>query len=231
MWMPEQLLAKKEELASLGFEVPAEKLADPTQFPLGAVVWLGGCSASFVSKDGLIITNHHCVTNALQVSSTPEKNLLKDGFVARTRAEEPSIGPAGRIYVTLAQRDVTKDVRDGLEKMATDEARYQAIEERQKKLVSTCEKDRPGIRCRVSSFFEGAEYRLVEQLEVRDVRLVYAPAGGVGNYGGDVDNWRVTRATSRSTARTSAATASPPITPPTTSPTRRRTCSRSRPKA
>ena len=49
MWMPEQLVQKKDELAKLGFAVPAEKLADPTQFPLGAVVWLGGCSASFVS--------------------------------------------------------------------------------------------------------------------------------------------------------------------------------------
>lgn len=188
--MPEQLVQKKDELAKLGFAVPAEKLADPTQFPLGAVVWLGGCSASFVSKEGLIITNHHCVTNALQVNSTPEKNLLEDGFVARTRADEKSIGPAGRIYVTLAQRDVTKDVRAGLDAIKTDEARYQAIEDRQKKLVTACEKDRPGIRCRVSSFFEGAEFRLVEQLEVRDVRLVYAPAEGVGNYGGEIDNWR-----------------------------------------
>lgn len=190
MWMPEQLLAKKSELSSIGFQIPAEKLADPTQFPLGAVVWLGGCSASFVSWDGLIITNHHCVTNALQVNSTPEKNLLKDGFVAWKRGEEKSIGPAGRIFVTIAQRDVTREVRDGLEAIKDDSARYQAMEDRQKKLVTACEKDRPGIRCRVSSFFEGAEFRLVEQLEIRDVRLVYAPPAGVGNYGGEIDNWR-----------------------------------------
>ncbi len=190
MWMPEQLIAKKGELESIGFKIAAEKLADPTQFPLGAVVFLGGCSASFVSWDGLIITNHHCVTSALQVNSTPEKNLLKDGFVARTRGEEKSIGPAGRVYVTLAQRDVTKDVRDGLEAIKDDAARYQAMEDRQKKLVAACEKERPGIRCRVSSFFEGAAFRLVEQLEIRDVRLVYAPAEGVGNFGGEIDNWR-----------------------------------------
>jgi hypothetical protein len=190
MWMPEQLLAKKDELSLLGFTVPAEKLADPTQFPLGAVIWLGGCSASFVSAEGLVITNHHCVTNALQVNSTPEKNLMKEGFVAANRGEEKSIGPAGRIYVTLAQKDVTKDVREGLDKVKDDAERYKAMEDRQKKLVSTCEKDRPGIRCRVSSFFEGASFRLVEQLEIRDVRLVHAPPEGIGNYGGEIDNWR-----------------------------------------
>jgi len=190
MWMPEQLVDKKAELDLLGFKIPADKLADPTQFPLGAIVWLGGCSASFVSGDGLIITNHHCVTNALQVNSTPEKNLMKDGFVANTRADEKSIGPAGRIFVTLGQKDVTKDVRAGLLAIKDDTERYKAMEDRQKKLVTTCEKDRPGTRCRVASFFEGAEFRLVEQLEVRDVRLVYAPPEGIGNYGGEIDNWR-----------------------------------------
>ena len=60
---------------------------------MGAIVSLGGCTASFVSPDGLIVTNHHCVTGGLQFNSTPQRNLLTDGFLAKTRDEELSNGP------------------------------------------------------------------------------------------------------------------------------------------
>ena len=58
---------------------PATELADLTTNPLGAIVFLGGCSASFVSSEGLVITNHHCVVDVLQEHATPEANLLRDG--------------------------------------------------------------------------------------------------------------------------------------------------------
>src|SRR5690606_2493514 len=80
MWMPEQLSQHAETLKKLGLRIDPLALTDPMAFPLGAVVWLGGCSASFVSPEGLIITNHHCATGALQFNSTPKKNLLKTGF-------------------------------------------------------------------------------------------------------------------------------------------------------
>ena len=63
--------------------------ADLTGQPMGAIVSLGGCSASFVSREGLIVTNHHCVTGALQYNATPERNTVKEGFLAATRADEP----------------------------------------------------------------------------------------------------------------------------------------------
>ena len=66
-----------------------------------------GCSASFVSAEGLIVTNHHCVTGELQHNSTPEKNLLVDGYVAKTRADELPGGPRSRVYVTTGFTDVT----------------------------------------------------------------------------------------------------------------------------
>ncbi len=190
MWMPEQMLAHADELRALGLELDPIALGDPMAPPLAAVVWLGGCTGSFVSSQGLVITNHHCATRALQYNSTPEDNLLEKGFNAAERVQERSIGPTGRVYVTQAMRDVTAEVRAGLEAMADAQQRHDAIEQRTKQLVARCEKDRPAIRCRVASYFGGGQYRLIEQLELRDIRLVYAPSEGIGNYGGEIDNWR-----------------------------------------
>ncbi len=195
MWLPEQLALQTQNLKDVGFTIDPAALTKPTEFPLGAVVSLGGCSASFVSSDGLIITNHHCVTGALQFNATKDKNLLTDGFAAKTRADELSAGPSQRVFVTQAMKDVSATVREGLAALPNDLARYQAIEDRSKKLVAECEKGREGIRCSVEKFFGGAEFRLIEQLEIRDVRLVFAPPEGIGNYGGEVDNWRWPRHT------------------------------------
>ena len=189
MWMPRQLANHADTLHSLGLTGDPVVLTDPLSPPLAAVVSLGGCSASFVSPEGLIITNHHCVRGALQYHSTPEENFLEDGFVAQSRAEEKWNGPSARVYITQAISDVTAQITQGLEEIAGDQERHHELEAREKALVAACEADRPQVRCRVASFFRGAEYHLIEQLELRDVRLVYAPPQAVGAFGGDEDNW------------------------------------------
>ncbi len=191
MWLPSQMLLPQhlETLAAFGVVLDRAALADPLAAPLAAVVSLGGCTASFVSAEGLIVTNHHCVQGALQLNSTPEANLVENGFLAKTKADEKSAGPAQRVMIAQAFTDVTAQMRGGLEAIADPVARKDESEKRQKQLVATCEKDRPGIRCQVSGFFRGASYLLIEMLELRDVRLVYVPARAVGNYGGEVDNW------------------------------------------
>ncbi len=99
--MPMQIPSLAGRLRALGFRGDPSAFADLTGDPLGAIVWLGGCSASFVSPDGLIATNHHCVQFALQRTSTPERNLLRNGFLARTRSEELWSGPLTRAYVAV----------------------------------------------------------------------------------------------------------------------------------
>src|SRR5688572_7020788 len=187
MWTPEQLAQHDKELASLGLEIPVASLANPTVHPLGSVVSLGGCSAAFVSPDGLIATNHHCATGALQYNSTPHSNFLRDGHLAKNHADERWNGPTARVLVTQAIRDVTKEVRDGIDAIKDDTLRQKKMEDHEKALVAACEKDRPGIRCNVASYFGGAAFRLIEQLEIKDVRLVFAPHEGVGNFGGEID--------------------------------------------
>jgi hypothetical protein len=190
MWMPQQLGAHAATLRALGLGMDLKGLSDPLAYPLGAVVSLGGCSASFVSASGLIVTNHHCATPALSFNATKEKNLLETGFLAKSRSEEPSNGPAERVFVTQAFRDVTSEVRAGLEGETDPKRRHDVVEQRQKDLVAACEKDRTSVRCTVESYFGGESFALIELLEIRDVRLVYAPAEGIGNYGGEIDNWR-----------------------------------------
>ena len=195
MWMPAQMPAHGDTLRKLGVAFDPAALTDPTAFPLGAVVSLGGCSASFVSNKGLVITNHHCVTGALQQNSTPEQNLLDEGFLAASPQQEKWAGPTARIYVTRSFRDVTSDVIGGLDQIADAAARFAELEKRKAALESTCEAKSPFARCEVASYFEGAQFFEIEQLEIRDVRLVYAPHAGVGVFGGEVDNWRWPRHT------------------------------------
>ncbi len=195
MWMPGQMAQHADNLKKLGLAYDPAALTDPTAFPLGAVVSLGGCTASFVSPDGLLITNHHCVTRYLQHNATPEANLLKNGYLAKTRADEKTGGPTARVFVTTAFTDVTDKILGGLDEIKDDKQRFSKIEDRRKEIVNTCEAGRPEIACTVASYFEGAQFYQIEQVELRDVRLVYAPEAGIGNYGGEVDNWHWPRHT------------------------------------
>lgn len=193
MWMPQQIPDLAPKLRVLGFDGDPKAFADLTGHPMGAVVSLGGCTASFVSPDGLIVTNHHCVTGGLQFNSTPQRNLLKDGYLAKTRDQELSNGPGSRVFVTTAVTDVTASITGGIPSTASDRERYDRIDRRVKERIAACEKD--GQRCNVTSFFDGLKYFEIAQLEIRDVRLVYAPAEGIGVFGGETDNWRWPRQT------------------------------------
>lgn len=188
MWVPQQLPEIAGPLKKAGLKLNAKQLADLTGDPMGAVVSLGGCTASFVSPQGLVVTNHHCAYGAIQLNSTPEKNLMRDGFNAATPGQEVSAGPNARIYALDSIEDVTKQVKDAIAAAPDAIGRTRALENVEKSLVAACEAD-AGYRCRLYSFSGGNVYRLFRNLEIKDVRLVYAPPGSVGNYGGEVDNW------------------------------------------
>ncbi len=190
MWMPSQMPLRAAELKGLGLAIDPALLSDPKSSLLSSIVNLNGCSASFVSKEGLVVTNHHCATGALQKNSTPTENLLKTGMLAKTRAEERSSGPASRLSVLSKMTEVTERVRPALLKVADDRARTLELERQQKEIVAGCEQGRPGVRCGFVSLYEGLRYFSVEMLEIRDIRIVYAPPESIGNFGGEIDNWR-----------------------------------------
>jgi hypothetical protein len=193
MWMPQQIPALADRLKAAGFTGDAKIFADLTGFPMNAVVSLGGCSASFVSAEGLMVTNNHCVQGALQYNSKPEKNLMVEGFLAKTKEEELWNGPGSRVFVTVSVKDVTDAIMGKIDPKTTDRKRYDVVEQRVKAQIAACEKD--GLRCTVAPFFEGAKWYEIGQMEIQDVRLVYAPAQGIGNFGGETDNWQWPRHT------------------------------------
>lgn len=160
---------------------------------LRAVAGLQGCSASFVSSDGLLITNHHCVHRAIQRNSTPGRDYLSDGFVAKTRADElPGLGTL--VYVFQRQSDVTSRILDTLDSSLTDLQRLKEIERRESMLVRECE-SKPNMRCEVARENDGLRFMMLENTELKDVRLVAFPPESLGNYGGEIDNWHWPRHT------------------------------------
>ena len=193
-WQPHQLPQLKSELKRIGITIPAEKLADLSKHPMSAIVSLGGCSASFVSPDGLVVTNHHCGYGAIQRNSTPEKNYIVDGFLAKTRAEELPGGPNSLVYVTEKVENVTDRVLKDLGANMSGRERSETISSRIKALIAECESDK-AYRCSVPAFHRGLEYYRIRQLMIRDVRLVYAPSDKIGNFGGDIDNYEWPRQT------------------------------------
>ncbi|WP_423709462.1 S46 family peptidase [Undibacterium sp. WLX3042] len=188
MWMPQQLPQVAKELKAAGLKLDPASLTKLTEFPMGAIVSLGGCSASFVSPQGLVATNHHCVYGSVAYNSKPERNLLANGFLANTLEEELPAAPGSRIFVTkevtnVSDKIISKDVAK-----LEGKKRVDAIEKNSKALVAECEKD-AGHRCNVYPYYGGLEFYMIKQMEIRDVRLVHAPAEGVGKFGGDTDNW------------------------------------------
>jgi hypothetical protein len=83
MWQPNQLPTIAKQLTKAGLKLNPNDLTDLTGFPMGAIVSLGGCTASFVSDKGLVASNHHCVYGSIQYNSTAENNLLENGFFSK----------------------------------------------------------------------------------------------------------------------------------------------------
>jgi hypothetical protein len=154
---------------------------------LTGTVNVAGCSGAFVSNTGLIVTNHHCLFGLVQEHSTPQRDLITNGFLARTQADELP-GSTMRVEIPKRFTDVTAKILAAVPAGADASARLQAIDDAQKVLVSECQQQ-PDTKCKVAAFDDGVNYTLIESIELRDIRLVYAPPRAIGEYGGETDNW------------------------------------------
>lgn len=188
--MPEQIHELDAgRLAAMGLSLPTSAIHDEHGSDLlDAIVYYSGCSASFISPDGLIATNHHCAYADLQSQSTPEHDYLSDGFLAKTRSEELQTKARGTVEILREVTDVTDVLAKAIAGIGDDGQRQRALEQAEKKLVTDCETARH-VRCRVASFYSGSMFRLYRFVELRDLRIVYAPPASIGEYGGDIDNW------------------------------------------
>jgi hypothetical protein len=189
-WTPAQVLElDREWLKQQGLELPPARLWDARtgEGLLSAVISTGGCSGAFISSTGLFLTNHHCLFGIVQEHSTTANDLITNGFLARSPAEELS-SRTTRITLPFRFTDVTQEVLNAVPAGAGDLARYRAIERKQKELVQQCEEQK-GHRCRVAAFDGGIQYQRIDTVELADVRLVYSPPRSVGEFGGEIDNF------------------------------------------
>lgn len=151
-----------------------------------------GCSASFVSPDGLVMTNHHCVHACVEELSTPRKNFIADGFWAKNQADELKC-PNLEVNQLVAITDVTARVMkaaEGLDDAKGNEAKKAAMTAIEKECQTS-----DALRCEVVTLYNGGVYDLYQYKRHQDVRLVWAPELGIAFFGGDPDNFMFPRFT------------------------------------
>jgi Peptidase S46 len=183
-------------LKKRGLKIKPDEIYNPAGGGLtDAVVRLSiGCTAEFVSPDGLILTNHHCGFDALVSASTPDKDLVEIGFKADNRGGEiPAKGYS--VFVTQRVEDVTAKITKGTESLSG-EALAAAIKKNTDELTAAEKAKAPkGSTIRIQMLNNGYFHYLYQTLEIKDVRVVYAPPRNIGIFGGDPDNFEWTRHT------------------------------------
>jgi Peptidase S46 len=174
--------------AKYGFE-PSKDWLDHLR--LSSVRIAGGCSASVVSADGLVMTNHHCARECIEnLSGNMKKDFNKEGFFAKTQKDEANC-PGMELNQLAEITDVTKRVQD-----ATKDAAADKFNDVQKMVITTIEKEcqtSDEFRCEVVTLFRGGRYDLYKYRRFQDIRLVMAPEDQIAFFGGDPDNFMFPR--------------------------------------
>jgi hypothetical protein len=183
------------DMVKEGLQLTAEEIYSINNHSLkdAVVQFNGGCTAEIVSKEGLVITNHHCGYNAIAELSSEEQNYLKNGFWAKDKSAE--LKPKS-LYVRFFVRmdDVSKRILSKVNDKMTEEERNKAIQ--QEMAVIEKENNEGGkYVVSVRPFFQGNEYYYFVYQDYKDVRLVGTPPESVGKFGGDTDNWEWPRHT------------------------------------
>ena len=189
MFTPDQIL--KLPLKQKGLKISPSELYNPNGVDISyAIIRLSvGCTGEFVSPKGLILTNHHCGFDALVAASSAGKDYGKDGFKADSMANEIEAQDYS-IFITNRVEDVSAKIRRGTENLSGKELadalkkNLEMLETEENKKVEAS-----GAKVRVQSLNSGYYFYLYETMEIKDIRLVYAPPQSIGFYGGDPDNF------------------------------------------
>ncbi|BDQ02936.1 S46 family peptidase [Ignavibacterium sp.] len=152
----------------------------------------GGCSASFISEDGLIMTNHHCVRGILPTVQSENENILKDGFYAKDLQEERRV-PNLKVEQLLFIKDISNEIHDEMSKGQSDSEKIELREKKIDELKTKYKNDFPDLVFKVISLYNGGKYSLYGYKVYDDIRLVFVPELFVAKLGGDYDNFTYPR--------------------------------------
>jgi hypothetical protein len=186
MWTYNNFPASKVK-EKYGFE-PSQAWLDNVR--LSSVKFGNGCSASFVSPNGLVMTNHHCARGCIQQLSTAQKDFIANGFYAQTQAQELQC-PALEVSQLVEISDVTEQFNTAT-KGLTGKQYADALRAETAKLEKACSTS-DDIRCSVVTLYQGGRYNLYKYNRFQDVRLVFAPENASAAFGGDPDNFEFPR--------------------------------------
>ncbi|MGB0432475.1 MAG: DUF4301 family protein, partial [Bacteroidia bacterium] len=155
---------------------------------VNAIVNINGCTGSFISDEGLILTNHHCVFSSLRPHTNEKQNYMRDGFLADDKSFElPMEGY--KVRIMKSYKDVTSEVMLGVGKIQNPIERDQAIRNNITKFTASEKAKFPNYEIEISEMLAGSSYILFRYEYLTDIRLVYVPPRYIGEFGGETDNW------------------------------------------
>lgn len=172
-----------------GFK-PSQELME--KFQKSALKFGGGCSASFISEDGLIMTNHHCVRGNLASVQKGDENILRDGFYAKTPDEERTV-PNLKVEQLMFIKDITNEIQSAMNAGKDDAEKIDIRNKKIDELKNEYSKQQPGLTFKVTSLYNGGKYSLYGYKVYDDIRLVFVPELFVAKLGGDPDNFTYPR--------------------------------------
>lgn len=172
-----------------GFKPSAELLE---KFQKSALKFGNGCSASFVSEDGLIMTNHHCVRGILEKAQKENENILRDGFFANVIEDERVI-PNLKVEQLIIIKDVTKKIQSAMDSGKTDEEKIAIRDKKIDELKKENSQEHPELTFKIISLYDGGKFSLYGYRLYNDIRLVFVPELFVAKLGGDPDNFTYPR--------------------------------------
>ncbi len=182
-------MAAKIALEEKGLKMNAADIFRTDSVSLAhAIVRIPGCTGSFVSEEGLILTNYHCAFDAIQEATTVDNDFIQNGFLAGTRSAESPV-KKGHALILENVVDVSADILNGTTTDMPSLERQRKIEQNRAARLEKARLEFPGQKIEISEMMVGQSYFLFVYTQLRDVRLVYAPPQAIGQFGGEVDNW------------------------------------------
>ncbi len=190
MWIPMLLEQYNEkEMQEMGMKISAEDIYSINHSSMkDAIVLFGrGCTGEIISKEGLLLTNHHCGFGQIQKHSSVEHDYLTNGFWAMSKEEE-LVNPGLTVTLMVEMRDVSEQMMAGVESDMSQAQRSARLKDNAKEIVDTFKKDSE-YNAYIKAFYKGNQYYMIITETFKDVRLVGAPPSNIGKFGGDTDNW------------------------------------------